>query len=399
MTPFDNYLIIDTENSGAQRNKAHPFDQKNKLLLLGLRRSGCTSIFDIEYTESPYGDSLRTLGEFLGNADLLVGFNIKYDLHWLRRYLGPEASRRWLSGGIKIWDCQLAEFLLSNQTLQYPSLADTCLLRRVPLKKDTLKEYLGQGLDVSDIPLLELTEYLEGDLVSTEELFLKQVDLIREAGLWNLFRLQCQDLLVLADMEYNGMKYDLEKSKSLAQVCQVEEDELARSLSGLVDPEIAPHINWNSGDHLSAILYGGRISFDVRHENGVYKSGRNVGKPRYRIETIEYVFPQLVKPLQGSELKKDGFYKTDIDTLKGIKAKGVAKQIVNTSLRLSELSKLRGTYYEGIPKKFDEYGWEDNLVHGQLNQCVAVTGRTSSSNPNGQNITSDVKECFVSRYQ
>jgi len=390
---IENYLVVDTENSGAQRNKAHPFDPRNKLLLLGLRNHLHSAIYDIEYSLDPYGNCIDFARMAIRGSSLIVGFNLKYDLHWLRRY-GIEIPE-----GVKIWDCQLAEFLLTSQTESYPSLAATCLKYGLPLKIDTLKEYLEQGLDVSDIPLPELTEYLEGDLISTEELFLKQVDLIREAGLWNLFRLQCQDLLVLADMEYNGMKYDLEKSKSLAQACQVEEDELSRSLCGLVDPEIAPHVNWNSGDHLSAILYGGRISFDLRHENGVYKSGRNVGKPRYRIETIEYVFPQLVKPLQGSELKKDGFYKTDIDTLKGIKAKGVAKQIVNTSLRLSELSKLRGTYYEGIPKKFDDYGWEDSLVHGQLNQCVAVTGRTSSSNPNGQNITSDVKECFVSRYQ
>lgn len=84
--------------------------------------------------------------------------------------------------------------------------------------------------------------------------------------------------------------------------------------------------------------------------------------------------------------------------LKGLKAKGKAKQIIDASLRLSELSKLRGTYYEGIPNKFEEYGWEDNLVHGQLNQCVAVTGRLSSSNPNLQNNPSESKECFVSRY-
>lgn len=392
MTPPTNYLVVDTENSGALRNKAHPFDPRNALLLAGLRSGGRSDIYDIEYSGRPYGDSCLDIRSAIAGADLVVGFNLKYDLHWLRRY-------NVLPGGITVWDCQLAEFLLSSQTESYPSLQDACLRHSVPLKKDTLEVYIKQGLDVSDIPLPELTEYLEGDLISTEELFLKQVDLIREAGLWSLFRLQCQDLLVLADMEYNGMKYDLEKSKSLAQACQVEEDQLVRSLSELVDPEISPHVNWNSGDHLSAILYGGRISFDLRHENGVYKSGRNVGKPRYRIETIEYVFPQLVKPLQGSELKKDGFYKTDIDTLKGIKAKGIAKQIVDTSLRLSELSKLRGTYYEGIPKKFDEYGWEDSLVHGQLNQCVAVTGRTSSSNPNGQNITSDVKECFVSRYE
>lgn len=391
---MDNYLVIDTENSGAQRNKAHPFDPRNKLLLAGVRdRHSGTTIFDIDYSGLPNGTAIRTLGtRVLVNGVLIVGFNIKYDLHWLRRY-GIS-----LEENIKIWDCQLAEFLLSSQTESYPSLDNACVKYGVPSKKDTLEVYINQGLDVSSIPLQELTEYLEGDLISTEELFLKQVPLIRERGLWPLFRLQCQDLLVLADMEYNGMKYDLEKSKDLARICQVEEDQLAASLSRLVDPEIAPHINWNSGDHLSAILYGGRISFDVRHENGVYKSGRNIGKPRYRIETIEYTFPRLVNPIEGSELKKEGFYKTDIDTLKSLKVRGSAKQIVDTSLRLSELSKIRGTYYEGIPKKFDVYGWEDSMVHGQLNQCVAVTGRTSSSNPNLQNNPTESKECFVSRY-
>lgn len=389
---MDNYLVIDTENSGALRNRAHPFDPQNRLLLAGTKREDRCDIFDVDYSGVPNGPPLRILGERICSPGcLIVGFNIKYDLHWLRRYGIPV-------GGLTIWDCQLAEFILSSQTYKYPSLEDTCLLRQVSLKKSTLKEYLDQGLDVSDIPLPELTKYLEGDLVSTEELFLKQVPLIREMGLWPLFRLQCQDLLVLADMEYNGMKYDLEKSKDLARICQVEEDQLAASLSRLVDPEIAPHINWNSGDHLSAILYGGRISFDVRHENGVYKSGRNIGKPRYRIETIEYTFPRLVNPIEGSELKKEGFYKTDIDTLKALRVRGTAKQIVDTSLRLSELSKIRGTYYEGIPKRFEQFGWEDGLVHGQLNQCVAVTGRTSSSNPNLQNNPTESKECFVSRY-
>ena len=386
-----NYCVIDTENSGALRNKAHPFDPRNKICLVGLRSGSWSAIFDIEYSIHPYADNLRAIGEHLSKYNLLVGFNLKYDLHWLRRYNIP-------IDGIKVWDCQLAEFVLSNQTNQYPSLGESCTLRGLAQKKDTLQEYLDIGLDVSDIPLPELTEYLEGDLRSTEELFLIQEKLLKDAGLYNLFRLQCQDLVVLADMEYNGIKYDIDQSLQLAKECSDEERKISESLSQYLPVEIAAHFNWNSGDHLSALLYGGNIRFDYKVPNGTYKSGIKVGQVKYSWRYIDYDFPRLVEPLKGSELKKDGFFGTSEDVLKGLKAKGKAKQIIDASLRLSELSKLRGTYYEGIPNKFEEYGWEDNLVHGQLNQCVAVTGRLSSSNPNLQNNPSESKECFVSRY-
>ena len=42
--------------------------------------------------------------------------------------------------------------------------------------------------------------------------------------------------------------------------------------------------------------------------------------------------------------------------------------------------------------------WETNVLHGQLNQCVARTGRLSSSKPNLQNFDGEIKQLFGSRY-
>src|SRR3990167_6648416 len=42
--------------------------------------------------------------------------------------------------------------------------------------------------------------------------------------------------------------------------------------------------------------------------------------------------------------------------------------------------------------------WPENELHGQLNQCVAITGRLSASQPNQQNVEKDVKEIFITRY-
>ena len=385
-----NYLVIDTECSGAIKNKAHPFDPENKLLLLGERGPDFRRISSRDDLLSNDGAALLDLEHRLRNAGFLVGFNLKFDLHWLRTL---DISFK----GINIWDCQLAEFILENQKKTYPSLQEACRKYALPSKKDTISLYLDIGLDVSDIPLQELTEYLEADLISTEALFEVQLSLIKERGYWDLFRLQCQDLLILEEMEYNGIKFDHNRAQELAQVCRNREAEICEKLSSFFHntPFV---INWASTDHLSAILYGGLISYTIKEPIGFYKTGAKAGLPKFKNVDMVYKFQRLVEPREQDRLKKDGFWSTAEDVLRELPAKGVAKDIIECVLELSSLQKLSGTYYEGIPKKFELYGWKDGIMHGQINQCVAITGRTSSSNPNLQNIPSEVKECFVSRY-
>ncbi|HNL81787.1 MAG TPA: DNA polymerase [Chitinophagaceae bacterium] len=104
--------------------------------------------------------------------------------------------------------------------------------------------------------------------------------------------------------------------------------------------------------------------------------------------------------MKGSELKKEGYYSVDENTLMSLKTKNKEhKKLIDTILKLAKLEKLVGTYFHGIPKKMNEFGWKDNYIHGQLNQVVARTGRTSSSNPNQQNLDPEFKKLCVSRYE
>ena len=393
------YVVVDTENSGAIKNKAHPFDGENQLLLLGLRSGSRSDIYDIDYTGTPYGNRIPSIRDrLIGNV--LVGFNIKYDLHWLRRYgiLKDEDFRvATRNGGLEVWDCQLAEFLLQKQKESYPSLGETCLRHSLTLKGDIISQYLEKGLDTTDIPFAEFTEYLKGDLQSTNELYMVQKNLIVKAGLLELFKLQCQDLVILADMEWNGIRYDLEKSKSLAELSSNQESEIYQSLKEFV-ADAPINVNWNSNDHLSAIIYGGKIKYVVQEPTGLFKSGLRVGQVKYKNVEKTHEFPRLCTPPEGSELAKEGFYSTSEDVLKSIKDPGKAKPLIEGVLKLSAINKLRTTYYEGIPKKFGYYGWDDGIMHGQFNQCVAITGRISSSNPNLQNIPPEGKECLITRY-
>ena len=157
-------------------------------------------------------------------------------------------------------------------------------------------------------------------------------------------------------------------------------------------------LNWNSGDHISAALYGGKVNYETKEYIGVYKTGAKAGLPKYRTVTSFVELPRLVEPLEGSQLAKDGYWSTAENVLKELKPKGKAKEIIKLLQTQSKINKLRTTYFEGIPKKFEYFGWEDGIMHPQINQCVARTGRLSSSNPNEQNMDPKVKECIVSRY-
>ena len=73
-------------------------------------------------------------------------------------------------------------------------------------------------------------------------------------------------------------------------------------------------------------------------------------------------------------------------------------KILSILLTRATLEKRRSTYYIGVPALSDTMGWTNNLIHGQLNQCVAKTGRLSSSKPNLQNFDGEIKSLFTTRY-
>ena len=73
--------------------------------------------------------------------------------------------------------------------------------------------------------------------------------------------------------------------------------------------------------------------------------------------------------------------------------------IVDIILKRSGLIKKVSTYYRGLVSLIKDSNWNPGTIHGQLNQCVARTGRLSSSKPNLQNFDGDIKGLFKSRYE
>jgi DNA polymerase-1 len=388
MQILGNILTIDTENT--TKNKGHPFTPSNKCCVISLAVDNDSPIvLKIEYDLEPYGDSLNTLQKFIELSDTIVGFNLKYDLHWLRRY-GIVFS------GKRIWDCQVAQFIIEHQLNPYPSLDSTAEFWKLGSKIDVVKnEYWDKGIDTCDIPYDILDTYARQDVNLTRDVYYKQQEYLSDKPkMRKLVTLDCLDLLVLEEMEWNGLVYDVDESLKLAKDLEDRAKDICDGLNKWIGVD---GINWNSGDQLSAVLYGGTIKFTSKKlVPFTYKDGRVTQKLRSVVE--EVTFPRLVEPLKKTELKKAGVFKTGADVLEELPAKGKVKEAIKWLLELADIEKQVGTYLKGIPKLIEEMEWENNTIHGNLNQCVAVTGRLSSNKPNLQNNPASIDLLFRSRY-
>lgn len=372
-------IVLDIECTSF--NKGHPYDPRNILLWIGMTDGSDYLLHDIEFSGRPYGETLESIQSRINRASCVVAFAGKIDIAWCRRY-GIDFSK------IKFLDLQAAEFILSGQT--------------IPMSENSLDLRLtARGLP-NKVPFdfdrehteAEWREYLHQDL-HTEYLLFKEIqkDLAKvDPRLKRLIFDDSQDILITQEMEWNGLKYDIEKSRQLGDGILQEIGAIDQQLQAIVP---FPWVNWASGDHLSAILFGGVAKYDQREKYTItLKSGAVKEKEHW--VSKEYIFPRLVEPLE--KVKKEGYFKVDEGTLLKLKAKGQAKEIIDLILKRSKLEKKVGTYYHGIPKLYEEMGWQDGLLHGQLHHVVARTGRLSSSKPNLQNIEDSVRSCIISRF-
>lgn len=372
-------LALDTETTIF--NKGNAYDKRNKLVCYSAIREGYPA-WAAKWDEQAFVD----VQEEILNASLIVFFNGKFDLHWLKKH-GIDFS------SVKVWDVQIAEFILSNQTNRFPSLNETCLKYNIPIKEDVVKtEYWDKGIDTDQIPWEILSSYAAHDADITLQCYHAQIKLMTPAQI-RLCQMQCEDMQILQEMEANGIPYD-------EQLCHTRAKEVDDKISALklhlsqIYPNVP--INFGSNDHLSAFLYGGIVREAGKEHIGYYKTGAKVGQPKYKNIEIEHVLPRLYQPLKGTEMQKENIFSTNEGTLRKLKGK---KGVIDKILELSKLEKLNGTYYRGLVTLREEMNWEPNILHGNFNQTTAATGRLSSSKPNLQNFASELADIFISKYK
>lgn len=356
-------------------NKGSPFDRRNELC--------CIAYTDGERTRTllPGVQARAEVQEALDQCDRIVGFNLKFDLHWLRRF-GVRFDHR------RVYDVQAAEFILSGQTHKFPSLNEVSAKYLGKSKIDEVAALWDRGIQTTDIPWETLSAYAAEDVQLTLSVSKKQQALREFYGLGKLISLVNQDLLVLEEMEWNGIKFDRGLAEEKAADLEIKIVELQGRHNVLHN---VPNFNWSSGDHLRALLYGGEIKEPIKVPVGHFKTGDKAGQVKFKNDVRIHKLPRMFKP--PKQLTDGGKYAVDEAALLELGETELIKDL----LEIKKIQKEVSTYLRGLMKKQDE-GCYSDYIYGKFNQCVAATGRLSSSDPNLQNLSEEAGRCFMSRY-
>jgi len=164
-------------------------------------------------------------------------------------------------------------------------------------------------------------------------------------------------VIILAKMEYYGIKLDTNKLDDLAIVNKKTLDKLSKKIQKLAGKKFNP----NSTKQLKQVLY---IDLDI--------------------------------PTEGIKKTKTGFStaEEELNKLKEL------HPIIPLLLQYRELFKLQTTYLEALPKLVNK---KTKKIHTHWQQSVTATGRLSSTEPNLQNIPTktkrgrQIRSAFVSK--
>jgi DNA polymerase I-like protein with 3'-5' exonuclease and polymerase domains len=405
------YNVVDIETSIKNRGeeavgkmKASSFCEENDIVLIGSRAYDIDDFMAFEDHNNGVGIFSPNSGEDIPNyltakVDVLVGQNIKFDMLYLMRDYSK--IKEWLENGGKVWDTQLAQYILEGQQKMFPSLDYTAPLYGGTVKDDRIKAFWDEGIDTEDIPVEMLTEYLVNDVLNTEKIYLGQMQEAFDRGMLPLIESQMEGLVATIEMEYNGMYFDREIAAKETLRLHAEMQEVEANVIEIMEKYIDVSkidINPYSNDQLSVVLFGGALKYrgaeDIIDEYGipvVYKSGLRKGEIKTRKIDMIYSTKGFQSGTDYStELKKKGFYATNDKVLKTLKDKHIASNrnaIVDFITMLLELRKVKKdltTYFIG----YSDLTWPDGRIHGSLHHCSTATGRLSSASPNLQNVSS-----------
>lgn len=262
------------------------------------------------------------------------GQNAKYDIIVLASY------------GIHVaglaFDTMVASYLLNPSSRQHN--LDALALEHFNFTKVPTSDLIGKGakqITMREVPVEKVAYYACEDADITERLRVTFEPRLKAAGLQELFqKVEIPLINVLVKVERWGVTLDL---PYLAQMS----GELQQKLSGL-QSEI----------------------FEMAGETFNINSTQQLGK---------ILFEKLGMP--AIKKTKTG-YSTDASVLEKL-AVMHGYELPKKLIEYRELTKLKSTYVDALPKMVNPY---TGRLHTSYNQTVAATGRLSSSDPNLQNI-------------
>jgi DNA polymerase I-like protein with 3'-5' exonuclease and polymerase domains len=328
----------------------------------------------------------------LPQCDYIVGHNLGFDLSYV---FDDVQIKEYFTKGGKVWDTQVAEYLLTGMQHKFASLAELQEKYLGQKEKPTRISYLySKGVGADKIVkakrrcprLFKLyEEYCRTDGATPLLIFKKQYVRAKASNMLEIIDLYNDYCISLVNMTVSGIKLD-------ADACQKKYHELYdKYLEHLIaaqeilksvwnDPRL-PEFNINSNDHKSAVLFGGNIEIHETVQDGNYKNGN----PRYRkVPVAIHVKGFGISQYLSEPTKKDGVYRTDDATMKKIAEKttsNAVKEYCSHQERAMNFKKFANTYCKAFLERS-----VNGYLYPNFNNTATETGRLSSSSPNLQNV-------------
>lgn len=281
-----------------------------------------------------------------------IAQNLKYDALILKWY-GIEVA-----GPLE--DTMIMHYLLEPErrhNMDY--LAETYLSYK-PVSITTLIGKRGKNqLTMRDVAIEKVVEYAAEDADVTLQLRDLLLPKLKETdGLEQLYQnIEAPLIRVLTDMEYEGVRLDVEFLEAYSIVLKDEIDGLVQKIYDSVG------------------------------------STFNIASPK---QVGEILFEKLNLPYRWRKTKS-GQYSTNEEKLAEL---ALEFPIVKDILRHRGLTKLKSTYVDALPRMVNP---KTGRIHTSYNQALAATGRLSSNNPNLQNIPirtpegAKIRKAFIPR--
>jgi DNA polymerase I-like protein with 3'-5' exonuclease and polymerase domains len=354
-------------------------------------------------TRKSFKDNFKEIQEQIDAHDIIVVHNLKHDMSILRSCTTFSNNSYGINfENVHVYCTMVAEFITNGQDkhLKY-NLNDTAIRHGLSPKLDKVKTgYWDFGIDTYDVPAHLLEEYVLDDCRLALDIYKAQQPIIKEQKQQRLIDLHMEFTRSLSDMEINGLFFDTKRAEEIVAEYSTIADEYEKEFKELCNE---PDLNMNSNQQLHPIIYGGTLV--TWHKEWVVKEYKTVPYSEYgekNIRTERETDGFGFKPrLPIWQMKDKSKWKVDEPSLQNLPCSNApqrkAKKILLAHRKAQKVVEtLKGAKKTaGLLNKVAT----DGKIHTELNQCIAGTGRLTSSNPNQQNMprgaTSPIKECII----
>lgn len=282
-----------------------------------------------------------------------IGHNLKFDISVLL-WQGIHVQG-------KLFDTMLAASVVAPEMKRNMDYLAQAMLGYEPVKITSLigeKEKGQKQKSMREVPLGEVVEYAVEDADITWQLAQAFRPQIEEMGQTRVFEdVECPLVPVLAQMEYEGIRMDVDVIHTLSEELDTE----IKRIRETIFEQAGEEFNLNSPKQLGEVLFD-KLKLEE--------------KPRKT---------------------KTGQYQTNEATLQRLAYK---HEVVDHILQYRTYTKLKSTYLDTLPGNvFQGTG----RVHTHYEQAVTATGRLQSHGPNLQNIPirtekgREIRKAFVPR--